>query len=246
MALVMPLFFPIMKKKYTHIFFDLDNTLWDFENNSRVAMRKTFNHFGIKETVDDFEAFFEVYLKNNKNLWMGYRKKLVKKKDLVKRRFQETFDELHIEGLKPDEVNDFYLNEMPNQNILLDNAIEVLSYLQVKGYKMYIITNGFKEVQHQKIKNSGLSTYFSKIFISEEIKTPKPGRAIFEYAIKSANAKKDKCIMIGDDWDVDIMGALSFGIDAVHINRKKNSCDFSSQKNAVYHFTELKPILRLM
>lgn len=235
-----------MKKKYTHIFFDLDNTLWDFETNSQIAMQKTFNHFKINETVHDFTEFFEVYAKNNKTLWEGYRKKIVKKKDLVTRRFQDTFDELKIRGLNPEEVNHYYLKEMPNQNVLLDDAIEVLNYLRGRGYKMFIITNGFKEVQHEKIRNSGLSPYFSKVFISEVIKTPKPGKEIFEYAIKSTNAKKDRCIMIGDDWDVDIQGALSFGIDAIHISRKKNGYDFSTQKNTVYRFEDLKSIIHIM
>jgi len=71
-------------------------------------------------------------------------------------------------------------------------------------------------VQHQKIESSGLKPFFEKVVISEEVKAQKPKREIFEYAIKSANAKKNGSIMIGDDWEVDVMGALNFGIDAVH------------------------------
>ncbi len=108
---------------------------------------------------------------------------------------------------------------MPKQKVLNDGVIDVLNYLKKKRYHLNIITNGFKEVQHSKIESSGLKPYFDKIFISEEIKSPKPMRAIFDYAIKSANAKKINSIMIGDDWEVDVMGAVNYGIDTVHFNK---------------------------
>lgn len=207
-----------MNKKYTHIFFDLDNTLWNFEINSRNAMFTVFHYFKL-ESVTTFELFFDVYSKHNHTLWESYRKKEVVKKDLTRLRFQNTFTELEITGVDADEMNELYLSEMPKQKALNEGVIDTLNYLKKKRYHLNIITNGFKEVQHNKIDTSGLKPFFDKIFISEEIKSPKPARAIFEYAIKSSNAKKINSIMIGDDWDVDVMGAVNYGIDAVHYNK---------------------------
>ena len=205
-----------MKKKYTHLFFDLDNTLWDFKTNSFHAMQLTFNGFGLDKTGLDFDRFFEVYSKHNHVLWDKYRKKEVKKKELTRLRFQLTFDELGISNIDPQEMNAFYLNEMPRQTFLVEGAENILKKLKTAGYKLFIITNGFVEVQHKKMESSGLKPYFDKVFISEELKVPKPGREIFEYAIKSTNAKKTGSIMIGDDWEVDVEGALNIGIDAVY------------------------------
>ncbi len=207
-----------MNNKYTHIFFDLDNTLWDFEINSRNAMFIAFQHFKLKST-SEFDLFFEKYTKHNHALWESYRKNEVAKKDLTHLRFQNTFTECEITGVNADEMNKFYLSEMPKQKVLIEGVIDILNYLKRKRYHLNIITNGFIEVQYNKIESSGLKPYFDKIFISEEIKSPKPARAIFEYAIKSTNAKKIKSIMIGDDWDVDVMGAVNYGIDAVHFNK---------------------------
>lgn len=203
-----------MNKKYTHIFFDLDNTLWDFERNSQKAMFETFNHYKLEKSVE-FSRFFETYLRHNHALWERYRRKEVVKKELTKLRFQNTFIELGIIGVNPEEMNTVYLNEMPKQKILNEGVIEILSYLKKKGYKLNIITNGFKEVQHEKIETSGLKPFFDKIFISEEVKSPKPDYEIFEYSIKSANAKKNNSIMVGDDWEIDVLGAVNFGIDAI-------------------------------
>jgi len=204
-----------MNKKYTHIFFDLDNTLWDFETNSRNAMLVTFHLFNLQASCD-FHLFFETYTKHNYSLWLSYRNNGLLKKDLTRLRFQNTFDDLEIKGIDAYNMNELYLNEMPNQKTLNEGVIEILNYLKKKRYQLFIITNGFKEVQREKIETSGLKPFFEKIFISEEIKSPKPERAIFEYSIKSANARKSSSIMIGDDWEVDVLGAVNCGIDAVH------------------------------
>lgn len=220
-----------MQKKYTHIFFDLDNTLWDFKTNSELAMQITFAHFEIGEKQINFDTYYNVYEKYNHALWESYRKKEVGKKELIKRRFADTFAELRITGLDAETINAFYLDQMANQKTLYPGVIELLEYLKTKKYHLYIITNGFREVQNKKLKTSGLKRYFEKVFTSEEVKTPKPGFEIFEYAIKSANAKKEKSIMVGDDWEVDIIGALNFGIDAIYISNCMNK-SYNLKKNS--------------
>ncbi|MCD6355027.1 MAG: YjjG family noncanonical pyrimidine nucleotidase [Prolixibacteraceae bacterium] len=233
-----------MQKKHTHLFFDLDNTLWDFKKNSEVAMYSTFVHFNLKLQHIAFDQFFEVYSKNNHRLWADYRHKKVGKKELIRKRFQQTFDELGIAKTDPEQMNTFYLHEMPKQNILIEGALETLDYLKSKKYLMFIITNGFMEVQYKKLKNSGLSPFFQKVFISEDIKAPKPNYEIFEYAIKSANAPKTKSLMIGDDWESDILGALNFGIDAIYLNTENVHCSFSSLNNKS-KLSQIKKMIQL-
>ena len=234
-----------MKKKYTHIFFDLDNTLWDFKTNSLHALQATFNFFGLNTQAIKFEDFFDVYARHNHQLWKAYRNKQVRKKELTNQRFQLTFNEFGLSGMDADAMNSHYLSEMPKQNHLIDGAIDLLDYLKSKKYKLFIITNGFKEVQHKKLVNSGLQRYFDKVFISEEVKAPKPDPVIFEHAIKSGNAKKASSLMIGDDYDVDIKGALNFGIDAVFFSPEKDICRQKKetfQNNKVISVSDLREI----
>jgi len=205
----------LFSKKYTHIFFDLDNTLWDFNRNSKSAMQEAFDFYRLNMQAD-FEKFFDIYTEYNHQLWALYRNNEVGKKELTRLRFQNTFEDLNISGVDPEKMNETYLNVMPKQTFLNQGASELLQYLKSKKYQLFVITNGFKEVQYNKIKTSSLKPFFQKVFVSEEIKTPKPGREIFEYAVKSSNAKKSKSIMVGDDWETDILGAVNFGIDAIH------------------------------
>lgn len=241
-----------MRKRYTHIFFDLDNTLWDFKTNSVHAMQAAFNLLGLNKLDISFDVFYEVYSNHNHRLWDAYRKKEIKKKELTKLRFQLTFDDLNIDGVDANEMNTVYLQEMPKQTFLIDGAEKLLIGLKTAGYKLFIITNGFAEVQHKKMESSGLQPYFEKVFISEEFKVPKPGREIFEHAIKSANAKKSSSLMVGDDWEVDIEGALNFGIDAIFFDpqmqyekKKKLQSDVATSVFVIDQLSKLNSILNV-
>ncbi|HYQ57985.1 MAG TPA: YjjG family noncanonical pyrimidine nucleotidase [Draconibacterium sp.] len=231
-----------MKKKYTHLFFDLDNTLWDFNTNSRFAMWETFKVLELEKKGVNFDNYFDTYSKFNKKLWIAYRKKEVSKKELTRQRFQLTFNALGIEGIDPLEMNDLYLEEMPKQSHLIRGTKELLDYIRSKKYRLFIITNGFKEVQQKKLLRTGLTSYFEKVFISEEIKTPKPGREIFEHAVKSSNAPKKSSLMIGDDWDVDITGAMNYGIDAVYLSGNEYNQVNALPKNKGQQFIQIKEL----
>lgn len=207
-----------MKKKYTHLFFDLDNTLWDFKNNSFRALQQTFIHFNLHLRDIAFGLFYDEYERNNKQLWEGYRSGSVRKKELTRLRFSQTLLKFQVDDISPDEMNRVYLTGMPRQNQLIDGALELLGYLKSKGCHLFILTNGFREVQYEKLEVAGLHQFFTRVFISEDVKAPKPSREIFEYAIKSANAKKRSSLMIGDDVEVDVAGALNVGMDAVWFN----------------------------
>ncbi len=214
-------------KKYTHLFFDLDNTIWDFNSNSFDALYVALDKLQLLDLIGSYDAFFKIYSEVNESLWDLYRQGLMTKKVLSVQRFEESFEmhgtPLQISGAV---VNATYLTEMPMQTKLIEGARKVLDHLHGR-YDVAIITNGFKEVQYDKILKSELSKYFRKIFISEEIGAQKPKKEIFEYAIKSMNAPKNSSLMIGDSWDADIVGAMNYGIDQIFYNPKIEQKEWS-------------------
>lgn len=211
-------------KKYDHLFFDLDNTLWDFTVNSRLALEQTLHKTGIYAKLDSFDSYFEVYEQINRSLWHEYHLKKITKKVLITERFSRSMLVFGISGYDWHDLNRQYLNNMALQTRLFPETIETLRALKAKGYLMHIITNGFKEVQQAKLDNCGLNHFFPDVFISEDIQTTKPNRRIFEHALKSVNASKKKSIMIGDSWNTDIVGAIEFGIDQImFLNCGQNS-----------------------
>jgi putative hydrolase of the HAD superfamily len=209
-------------RKYDHLFFDLDNTLWDFDTNAKLAMQQSVLDLGLEGQIENFGLFFEYYEKINSTLWEAYRKKQIKKTELVKKRFEDTLAHFNIDGVDPVHMNQVYLELMPLQKKLYPDVVETLEYLKNRGYQMHIITNGFSEVQHKKIISSGLAPYFSRIFISEDIQAPKPDKRIFYHALKCCNAKKNRSIMIGDSWESDIIGARNIQMSQIFIVNNKN------------------------
>lgn len=204
-----------MIRKYDHIFFDLDHTLWDFETNSRKALELALRKHNIFGQLTSFARFVDIYETINHQLWEDYRQQKISKFVLTSQRFSMSLETFDIRDFDSQELNDCYLDFMAEQTGLYSDTFDTLTFLKTKGYQMHIITNGFQEVQMKKLKSSGLDKFITKVFISEVVQSPKPERAIFEYALKSCNAKKSKSIMVGDNWDVDITGALNFGIDQV-------------------------------
>jgi len=212
---------------YKHLFFDLDNTIWDFNLNSYYALREVYDQCSLPLTA--YDNFFMVYNRHNDRLWELYRNQSISKQELASSRFQLTFDELGITGLDAAEFNHEYLEHMPQQTRLCEGAREVLEVLS-RRYQMHIITNGFVEVQYKKLENSNLRHYFKNIFISEEVKSPKPDAEIFHYALKSSNARRKESLMIGDSWEVDILGAMGAGLDQIHYAPDSDSADFSEEE----------------
>lgn len=225
--------------RYRHLFFDLDNTVWDFHRNSRQAMLEGFRVLGLDETR--FEAFFEVYNRHNDRLWDLYRQNGITKQELSRARFDLTLGETGITGVDGGDFNRLYLDLMPLQTRLCQGAPEVLGILAPK-YQLHIITNGFSEVQVKKMASSGLNRYFGRIFISEEVRAPKPSPEIFRHALKSCNARKSESLMIGDSWEVDVLGALNAGIDQVHYAPLWPDKSFTEEEQQMLKKNSLKTI----
>lgn len=208
-------------KKYRHLFFDLDGTLWDFNSNAEAAQRDMYNYFHLNEYCENFELFFNIFKQNNDKLWADYQRGSIKKEKLKWWRFYLTLEELG----KTDEelakkLDIFYLSLAPTKTKLIEGAMEVLDYLK-KDYHLHIVTNGFNEVQYLKLKNSQLDSFFEEVITSEDAGGLKPDLSIFEYALKKSNALRTECLMIGDVIEVDILGAKNAGIDQVFLNQNK-------------------------
>ncbi|OFX90106.1 MAG: noncanonical pyrimidine nucleotidase, YjjG family [Bacteroidetes bacterium GWF2_33_16] len=207
--------------KYKHIYFDLDRTLWDFDNNARETFIEIYNKRNLNSIFNSFDAFYNTYNKYNDLLWKDYRDGKIEKSELRWKRFALTLEEFGvIDNELAKHIGEDYVLISPTKKQLFPFTHETLSYLKEK-YKLYIITNGFSEIQFIKLVNSNLDKYFTHVFTSEEAGAQKPSPIIFEHALKIANAEINECLMIGDDLETDILGARNMGIDQVYFNTDK-------------------------
>ena len=205
-------------KNYRHIFFDLDRTIWDFDNNSLEVLKDLFNKYKLSSHFRSDRDFVDTYHRHNEILWAEYREGKLSKEILRSKRFALCFEEVKHENPNlATEIGEDYLTQCSLKTRLFPNAHEILGYLRQK-YSLYILTNGFHETQWKKLRNCRLEEYFTKVFTSETIGYNKPNVKIFHWAVSSVNARKEESLMIGDDPEVDIAGAKRYGIDTVFFN----------------------------
>jgi putative hydrolase of the HAD superfamily len=166
----------------------------------------------------DPDDFNKVYRHFNEQHWAMFREGKISKENLRLERFIKTLNEFGIDDRDlAERIGLEYIRIGPTKTALVPHAREILQELS-SHYSLYIITNGFNDIQTDKLKNSGVYSYFKKIFTSEHARSSKPNRGIFEYALTAVNAKKKESLMIGDDLEVDILGAIDYGIDQVYYN----------------------------
>lgn len=207
-------------KNIRHIFFDLDHTLWDFETNIDITLREMYIRYGLEKHITSPEVFIAEYHKQNQRYWELYIDGKIKKAHLRTVRYQKTLEAFGIKNKRMAiQMGEDYIRLSPLQKALFPHTIEVLEYLQSK-YTLHIITNGFEEIQTVKIRSSAIDHFFANLITSEKAGALKPHRKIFDYSIKLVNAKPDECLMVGDEPEKDVKGAINAGMHAVYFNPK--------------------------
>lgn len=203
---------------YKHLFIDLDDTLWDTFNNNKESLKEVYDIYEFDRSYASFEVFFDRWFPYNNHLWDLYRQDKISKQQLVTKRFEHMVEPMGITD--PDfiqQLNKEFLQRSSSKSGLLPFALDILHYLQDK-YTLHILSNGFREVQYKKMDNSGLTSFFDKIILSEDAGANKPSKDIFDYALSITNANREEVLMIGDSWEADIVGAHQSDIHQVWYN----------------------------
>jgi len=230
-------------KTYQHLFFDLDHTLWDFDTNARTTLEELYTEFDMHRTVTPlFDDFYQKYLYHNEILWNRYHQGLISADELKWKRMWRTLLEFKIghEQMARD-MSQRFLELLPTKRALFPYTIEILDYLTAKGYQLHLITNGFEQTQWKKLNNSGLEKYFVEVITSEGSNSVKPNKEIFDYALLKTGANLHTSIMLGDNPEADILGAINAGMDSVFVNHHHATIDYKPTYT-VNHLSELEKI----
>ncbi|MEZ5173981.1 MAG: YjjG family noncanonical pyrimidine nucleotidase [Bacteroidia bacterium] len=230
-------------KEAVHLFFDLDRTIWDYENNSRETLEDLWEFYVKPRSEISVESFIAIFREENTRLWDLFTSNKIDKDFLRRERFYRSIQKAAIDdrelGLK---MEDHYLDHTPSKKQLLPGAIETLEVLSMQ-FRLHIITNGFEDVQHFKLKNCGIDHYFEEVITSDGAGSRKPNPDIFEFALNKSGATKDESVMIGDDPEIDIGGAIKAGWPhtiLVNTMRVQNSFACSAEVDSL---PELIPLL---
>ena len=228
-------------KEVNNLFFDLDHTLWDFDKNSDLTFFKILkkNNLNI-----DVSKFLNSYHPINRKYWELCRENKVSKADLRYYRLSDTFKKLNYD-INDNLINQLaidYIEHLSDFNHLIPDTLIVLNSLK-SNYRMHIITNGFKEVQKRKLEKSKLIQYFDSVTISEDVGVKKPHKLIFDHALTAANANVENSVMIGDNFNADILGALGVGMKAIYYDFHKTN---EQERENLIIIKNLKELIKIL
>ena len=212
---------------------DLDDTLWDFYGNSRIALGRLYCDYDLSRWFADEASWIECYEHHNHELWNLYNHAEIRKDYLMTQRFLRPLVQAGS-PLAEEYSRQFdheYLDRLAECRGLIDGAIELLERLHCEGWATGILSNGFTEVQHRKIRNSGLAPYIDFVVLSDEIGINKPDVRIYRHAEQVSGSDAAHCVMLGDNPDTDIAGALAAGWRATLFIPRAGSCDASALRS---------------
>jgi len=212
----------MIREKYKDLFIDFDDTLYDTHGNAVIALAETFEAFRLDRYFDDPQTFYDAYWTANIDLWTRYSRGEITRDYLIVERFRRPLsvgNGLEVNENLCLEMSDRFLDFCSSKPGVVEGAHELMEHLRRRGYRMHMTSNGFHEVQYKKLAACGLRDYFDTIILSEDAGVNKPSPQYFDYALRQSGATRESTLMIGDNLQTDILGALNAGIDALLFNR---------------------------
>ena len=196
-----------------NILLDLDDTLLDFGAAEHAALTRAFAEFGISTD----EAVMRRYSEINANCWRRLERGEISRPEVLLGRFRALFAELGLPG-RAEEVNARYEEYLALEHPFVPGAPALLEALYGK-FDLYIVSNGTAKIQYSRIAGANIGSYFSGIFISEEIGCDKPQKAFFDHCFSQIrNFRRAESLMVGDSLTSDMLGGRSAGIRTVWFN----------------------------
>lgn len=234
--------------KYKDLFIDFDDTLYDTHGNAVIALRETFEVFNLGRFFPDPQVFYDAYWMANIDLWTQYSKGEITRDYLIVERFRRplsTGKDIDVTEEFCLEMSDRFLDFCSTKPGVVVGAHELMDYLRQQGYRMHMCSNGFHEVQYKKLAACGLKDYFDTVILSEDAGFNKPSPQYFDYAFRQSGASRETTLMIGDNLQTDILGALNSSIDAMLFNRWEVDVDEAAQ-SPTYVVSSLQEIMQIL
>lgn len=196
--------------KYQILLCDIDDTLFDFHKGESIALKNTFEAFGIPATDEVWAAYHTA----NSEQWRKLERGETTPQKLRVDRFREFLKLMNLER-DADAMSKTAIDQLGQQRWPLPFCEELCRLVSEK-MPIWLVTNGIARVQHSRMEGSFLAPYIAGMVISEELGVSKPHPAMVLEALAQAGVDDlSRAVFLGDSQTSDIAAANNAGVDSI-------------------------------
>ena len=217
------------------VFFDIDDTILDYDLCAEFTVRKVCETLGVTYS----EAVQTEYRRVDDALWARQKLGELTIPQVLELRNTHMMDYLGLtDGMSFQEA---FIEAFGESCALVEGAEEVLKSVKEKGLPVYSASNGFMEVQTKRLEKAGVLQYFDRLFMSQTIGYEKPDIRFFEHCLRETGYAPHEVLMIGDSVAADIKGGLNAGWNVCYLNRHGKPAGVDCTE--IKHLKELHTII---
>lgn len=198
---------------------DLDDTLFDHSTAALSGLRAWVRSLGRRSTPE-LEA---AWMTAEQQHFRSWREGEISFDEQRRRRLRDVLpllqlpigDDADLDAL----FADGYLRAYQQAWTVFDDVEEALEVLHACGLRTAVLTNGTREQQNAKIEAIGLAGRLGPVFTAEELGVAKPRPQAFLRVCEQLEVAPEQTLYVGDDHEVDVLGARAAGLRAVHLDR---------------------------
>jgi HAD superfamily hydrolase (TIGR01549 family) len=210
---------PSQSARATTVLFDLDDTLFDHIATSRAALASSTATLPWRRDVpfEELHRRYSELLEEIHPLLLAGRYTYPEARRLRFQRLLAPYD-LALTEAEIDQFADFHYGHYRRLRQPVPGALALLEALKPQ-VRIGIVTNNRTSEQEDKLQFLGMTHLVDALITSEDAGVTKPDPRIYEVALQRLGARPEETVMVGDNWQADVLGALAVGIRPLWLNR---------------------------
>lgn len=201
------------------VVFDLDDTLFDHSGSAANAVRDWLSDLGVTPTGELLAQWFSIEQRHFDAWLAGSLTHQGQRRERLKEFLPLVGQPVPPSEAELDTAFEVFLTWYEHHWTAFDDARRALEVAQRNGWRVGVLTNGSTRQQSAKLAKIGLADVVDVLCTSESLGYGKPAPEAYLLTCRALGAEPAQTLMIGDNLELDVVGARAAGLVALHLDR---------------------------
>jgi putative hydrolase of the HAD superfamily len=193
------------------ILLDLDDTIYSYNNCHNIALEACYKKYNFQIEFQEFRLRYRAARNSVTSL--------LKPQGASRSRLFAFMLMAEEAKIKSSYILAYELDQLYWSSFIKSMKIDIDAFVFLKNCKkinmpICIVTDMTAHIQIRKMRHLGIEDYITHLVTSEEVGAEKPDERMFNTALKKLGVPAERCLMIGDNFEKDVSGAIRLGIKA--------------------------------